>query len=106
MPRPCRPLGGPQAIRAMITEALHPASAPSPHVDAEWVVTTAEKVLAAVEAHRSSWQSWHVRAEAQRHVPGCRRCDRQRSISWLSWSSSVLQTGSISLARPDDPIYR
>ena len=26
-------LGGPQAVRAIITDALHPASAPSPHVD-------------------------------------------------------------------------
>ena len=25
-------------------------------------------MLAAVEEHRSTWQSWHVRAEAQRHV--------------------------------------
>ena len=37
-------------------------------MDAEWVTATAEKVLAAVEEHRSTWQSWHVRAEAQRHV--------------------------------------
>ena len=37
-------------------------------MDAEWVAATAEKVLAAVEEHRSTWQSWHVRAEAQRHV--------------------------------------
>jgi hypothetical protein len=51
----------------MITDALHPASAPSPHVDAEWVAVTAARVLAAVEEHRSTWQSWHVRAEAQRH---------------------------------------
>jgi hypothetical protein len=28
----------------------------------------AEKVLAAVEEHRSTWQSWHVYAEAQRHL--------------------------------------
>jgi conjugative relaxase-like TrwC/TraI family protein len=61
-------LGGRQALRAMITNALHPASAPSPAVDAEWVAVTAGRVLAAVEEHRSTWQVWHVRAEAQRHV--------------------------------------
>jgi hypothetical protein len=25
-------------------------------------------VLAAIEARRSTWQSWHVRAEALRHI--------------------------------------
>ena len=61
-------LGGPDAVQAMITHALNPSSAPSPAVDAEWVTATAEKVLEAVEEQRSTWQSWHVRAEAQRHV--------------------------------------
>jgi hypothetical protein len=97
-------LGGPQAVRAMIAEALHPASAPSPHVDAEWVATTAEKVLAAVEVHRSSWQSWHVRAEAQRHVRAAEiTIDKVDQLVELV-VAEVLQTGSISLARPDDSI--
>ena len=61
-------LGGPDAVQAMITDALHPSAARSPAVDAEWVAATAEKVLAAVEKRRSTWQSWHVRAEAQRQV--------------------------------------
>jgi hypothetical protein len=88
----------------MITEALHPASAPSPHVDAEWVATTAEKVLAAVEAHRSSWQSWHVRAEAQRQVRAADvATDKVDQLVELV-VAEVLQTGSISLARPDDSI--
>src|SRR5215208_1765042 len=97
-------LGGADAVRAMITEALHPASAPNPHVDAEWVATTAEKVLAAVEAHRSSWQSWHVRAEAQRHVRAAEiTIDKVDQLVELV-VAEVLQTGSISLARPDDSI--
>ena len=52
----------------MISAALNPISITSPHVDAEWVAATAEKVLQAVEERRSTWQSWHVRAEAHRHV--------------------------------------
>ena len=52
----------------MITHALNPSCAASPAVDADWVAATAAKVLAAVEERRSTWQSWHVRAEAQRHV--------------------------------------
>jgi conjugative relaxase-like TrwC/TraI family protein len=61
-------LGGPQAVQAMISKTFNPISITSPYVDAEWVAATAERVLDAVEARRSTWQSWHVRAEAQRHI--------------------------------------
>jgi conjugative relaxase-like TrwC/TraI family protein len=63
-------LGGPDAVHAMISTTLDPISITSPDLDAEWVAATAEKVLAAMEERRSTWQSWHVRAEAQRHVRG------------------------------------
>jgi len=97
-------LGGPQAVRAMITDALRPASAPSPHVDAEWVAVTAGRVLAAVEERRSTWQSWHVRAEAQRHVRAAEiATDKVDQLVELI-VTEVLQTRSISLARPDDSI--
>jgi AAA domain len=61
-------LGGSDAPKTMITNALNPSLAPSIAVDGEWLAATAEKVLAAVEEHRSTWQCWHVRAEAQRHI--------------------------------------
>jgi conjugative relaxase-like TrwC/TraI family protein len=61
-------LGGPDAVQAMINKTLNPISITRPEVNAEWVMATAEKVLAAVEQHRSTWQSWHARAEAQRHL--------------------------------------
>jgi conjugative relaxase-like TrwC/TraI family protein len=70
-------LGGSQAVQTMISAALNPISITSPHVDAEWVAATAEKVLQAVEERRSTWQSWHVRAEAQRHVRGAETATRQ-----------------------------
>jgi conjugative relaxase-like TrwC/TraI family protein len=97
-------LGGPQGVRAMITDALHPASAPSPHVDAEWVAVTAARVLAAVEEHRSTWQSWHVRAEAQRHVRAAEiAIDKVDQLVELV-VAEVLKTRSISLARPAESI--
>jgi hypothetical protein len=97
-------LGGPDAVRAMITNALHPASAPSPDVDAEWVAATAGRVMAAVEQHRSTWQSWHVRAEAQRQVRAAEiAIDKVDQLVELI-VAEVLQTWSISLARPDDGI--
>jgi len=36
--------------------------------DAHWVAQAADRVLAAMEETRSTWQMWHVRAEAQRQV--------------------------------------
>ena len=37
-------------------------------MDAAWVQATAATVLATLEGSRSTWQVWHVRAEAQRRV--------------------------------------
>jgi conjugative relaxase-like TrwC/TraI family protein len=97
-------LGGPDAIQTMITHALHPVSAPSPAVDAEWVTATAEKVLAAVEERRSTWQSWHVRAEAQRQVRAIRvPTDKVEQLVELL-VGEVLHTRSVSLTRLDDNI--
>jgi conjugative relaxase-like TrwC/TraI family protein len=80
-------LGGPQAVQAMINRVLNPTSAPSPAMDAEWLTATAEKLLAAVEEHRSTWQSWHVRAEAQRHVRAA-QVPPDKLINWWSCSST------------------
>jgi hypothetical protein len=61
-------LGGPDAVDAMVRRALTPTPRPSLKVDAEWLSQTAGRVLAAMEQHRSTWQMWHVRGEAQRQV--------------------------------------
>ncbi len=73
-------------------------------VDAAWVAETADRVLAAVEEHRSTWQMWHVRAEAQRHV---RTADvRTQSTDALVdlLVDEVLHSRSVPLAPPDDGI--
>jgi len=61
-------LGGPQAVQSMINRTLHPTTAPGSPVDGQWLSTTAGLVLAAVEERCSTWQTWHVRAEAQRQI--------------------------------------
>jgi ATP-dependent exoDNAse (exonuclease V) alpha subunit len=97
-------LGGLDAVQAMINKALSPTSARGPAVDAEWVTATADKVLAAVEERRSTWQSWHVRAEAQRHLRSVQLpTDKVDELVELL-VAEVLQTRSISLTRPDDGI--
>ena len=73
-------------------------------MDADWVAATAAKVLAAVEERRSTWQSWHVRAEAQRHVRAAEiATDKVDQLVELL-VAEVLQTRSVSLTRPDDGI--
>jgi conjugative relaxase-like TrwC/TraI family protein len=97
-------LGGPDAVQAVINRTLNPISMTSPRVDAEWVAATAEKVLAAVEEHRSTWQSWHVRAEAQRHLRAVQvPTDKVDQLVELL-VTEVLQTRSVALTRQDDGI--
>jgi conjugative relaxase-like TrwC/TraI family protein len=97
-------LGGPDAIQAMITRALNPTSVPSPVVDADWVTVTAAKMLSAVEGRRSTWQSWHVHAEAQRHVRAAEIATDHVDQLVDLLVAEVLHTRSISIARPDDGI--
>jgi conjugative relaxase-like TrwC/TraI family protein len=97
-------LGGLKAVQAMISKALNPIPITSPVVDAEWVTVTAEKVLASVEQRRSTWHSWHVRAEAQRQVRAVQvHADQVEQLVELL-VAEVLQTRSISLAPPDENI--
>jgi conjugative relaxase-like TrwC/TraI family protein len=61
-------LGGDAGVRAMIHTALHPAPA-NPIVPSQaWLQDTARRVVATVQQDRSTWQTWHLRAEAQRWV--------------------------------------
>ena len=97
-------LGGPDAVQAMINKALNPVSIKSPTVDAEWVAETAEKVLAAVEEHRSTWQSWHVRAEAQRRLRAVQvPSDKVDQLVELL-VEQVLRIRSVALTQTDDGI--
>jgi conjugative relaxase-like TrwC/TraI family protein len=97
-------LGGPEAVQAMINNALNPVSIKRPAVDAEWVSATAEKVLAAVEEHRSTWQSWHIRAEAQRHLRAVQVRNDQLDQLVELLVEEVLQNRSVALTQTDDGI--
>jgi hypothetical protein len=97
-------LGGPVAVQAMIDRTLHPTTASRLPVNGAWVSTTAGLVLAALEERRSTWQSWHVRAEAQRQT-------RAADVSIAKVDelvdrvvAEVLNTRSVSLARPAEAI--
>ena len=61
-------LGGRGAVASMVRTALTPAAETATIADARWVAQTADHILTVMEKSRSTWQMWHVRAEAQRQV--------------------------------------
>ena len=73
-------------------------------IDADWVAAAADRVLAAMEEHRSTWQIWHVRAEAQRQVRAANlTTDKPEQLVDLL-VAEVLGTRSIPLTSTDDAI--
>jgi conjugative relaxase-like TrwC/TraI family protein len=61
-------LGSPEAVASMVRTVLTPAADAATIADSHWIADTADQILTVMEASRSTWQMWHVRAEAQRQV--------------------------------------
>ncbi len=61
-------LGGENGIRTMIHAALHPAPDERHIPNQAWLEHEARRVVAIVQRDRSTWQTWHLRAEALRSV--------------------------------------
>jgi len=61
-------LGSQRTVAQMVDAALHPQHRVQQQVSAAWVEATASRVVVELEARRATWQTWHVRAEAQRQV--------------------------------------
>ena len=97
-------VSGPDAVTSMVQTALAPPHQSTKITDAEWVEHTASQVLAAMEERRSTWQMWHVRAEAQRHVRGVEVPAEQVSTLVYLLVDEVLHGRSVALAPPDDGI--
>jgi hypothetical protein len=94
-------LGGPDAVPAMVGEALSASVSTAWELDAGWLETAADRVLAAMEERRSTWQIWHVRAEAQRYIRAADPPTMQANRLVELLVDEVLNRRSISLARPD-----
>jgi conjugative relaxase-like TrwC/TraI family protein len=94
-------LGGPDALQAMVEEALSPSASTAWELGAGWLETAADRVLAAIEERRSTWQIWHVRAEAQRYIRAADVPTMQANRLLDLLVGEVLNSRSISLARPD-----
>jgi hypothetical protein len=97
-------LGGRGAVAAMVQTALTPPAETAIIADAGWVVQTADHILAVMEESRSTWQIWHVRAEAQRQVRTIDLpADRAAALVDLL-VDEVLDRRCVALAAPADGI--
>jgi conjugative relaxase-like TrwC/TraI family protein len=61
-------LGSAEAVASMVRTALAPPAKTARIADSHWIGDTADRILTVIEGSRSTWQMWHVRAEAERHV--------------------------------------
>jgi conjugative relaxase-like TrwC/TraI family protein len=97
-------LGGRSAVASMVATALTRAAEPPRMADGHWLALTADRVLAAMEESRSTWQMWHVRAEAQRQVRAIDVPAEQVNTLVDFLVDEVLAHRSVALAAPPDGI--
>ncbi|GAA3519159.1 MobF family relaxase [Nocardioides daeguensis] len=97
-------LGAPQRVKQMVHGALNPKAAARSLADSAWFAKTTDRIVATMEGGRSTWQYWHVYAEAQRQVRGAHVPTNQVSQVVDLLVSEVLDGRSVSMARPWDTI--
>jgi conjugative relaxase-like TrwC/TraI family protein len=94
-------LGSAKAVASMVQTALTPPAETATNVDSSWVTETADHVLAVMEQSRSTWQMWHVRAEAQRQVRTIDMPAEQAAALVDLLVNEVLNRRSVALAAND-----
>ncbi len=95
-------LGVPR-LDQMIHAALHPVVVEQQQVSAKWVQATAERVLHELEAHRATWRTWHVYAEAQRQVRDV-AVPPDRVAEVVQWVVDATEQLTINLTPDRDPL--
>ena len=93
-----------EAVASMVQTALAPHAETTTIADSHWVAQTADHILTVMEKSRSTWQTWHVRAEAQRQVRAADVPVNRASVLVDLLVDEVLERRSIALAGPDDNI--
>ena len=97
-------LDGRAAVASMVQTALAPHPETATIADSPWVAQAADHILSVIEASRSTWQMWHVRAEAQRQVRTTGGSAQRAGALVDLLVDEVLQRRSIALAAPRDGI--
>jgi conjugative relaxase-like TrwC/TraI family protein len=95
-------LGSSEAVASMVQTALAPPAETTPIADTRWIAQTASHITAVMEESRSTWQMWHVRAEAQRHVRTIDAPAEQAAALVDLLVDEVLDRRSVALAAPDN----
>jgi conjugative relaxase-like TrwC/TraI family protein len=94
-------LGGRSAVASMVATALAPAAEAPRIADAHWVAETADHILTVMEKTRSTWQMWHVRAEAQRHLRSINLAAEHAATLVDLLVDEVLDRRCIAITAPD-----
>ena len=97
-------LGSAKAVASMVQTALAPPVETATIADSHWVAQTADHILSNMEANRSTWQMWHVRAEAQRQVRTVDLPAEHAAALVDLLVDEVLDRRSVALAAPHDGI--
>jgi conjugative relaxase-like TrwC/TraI family protein len=97
-------LGGHGAVASMVQAALAPPAEAATITNARWAAQTADHILTVMEASRSTWQMWHVRAEAQRQVRTIAVPSEHATALVDLLVDEVLDRRSVALAAPHDGI--
>jgi conjugative relaxase-like TrwC/TraI family protein len=95
-------LGGRGAVAAMVQTALTPPAETTPIADSRWITDTADHIVTVMEASRSTWQMWHVRAEALRQVRTIDVPAEHAAALVDVLVDEVLDRRCVALAAPDD----
>ncbi|MGE9808990.1 MobF family relaxase [Janibacter sp. G1551] len=97
-------LGTPQRVKQMVHGALNPKGAARSLADSVWFAKTTDRIVSTMEGSRSTWQFWHVYAEAQRQVRAANVPTNQVAQVVDLLVGEVLDGRSVSMARPWDTI--
>jgi hypothetical protein len=97
-------LGSPEAAASMVATALTPPAETVTIADSHWITHTADRILTVIERSRSTWQMWHVRAEAQRQVRTIDMPAEQAAALVDLLVDEVLDRRCVALAAPADNI--
>jgi hypothetical protein len=88
----------------MVQTVLAPPAETAPIANSPWVTQTANHILTVMEASRSTWQMWHVRAEAQRQIRTANVPVGRASALVDLLVDEVLDARSVALVAPRDGI--
>ena len=94
-------LGGDKGIAGMLRQTMSPARTTAPTVSARWIGETSAAIVTTIQGQRSTWQTWHVRAEALRRVREMNLPVAEVDPVVERLVRGALESSSVPLDRPD-----